>query len=162
MRPFILLPLAFAACAHAPLPAAAERISYASGACYGTCPVYTVTLDTATGEGKFTGAKYTTATGPRAFHASPAAVQAFRRALAEARDLPAGAFKQGGARCATFATDMPTVKLSWNNGASAPRSASIYLGCDMRENRALFERIRRAPDALPIAAFIGERRSFQR
>ena len=143
----------------------AETITYESGACFGTCAIYSVTVDTRTGAGEFVGKKFTTVTGARRFRATPAQVARFRQDLEFARAVPPGAFKQGGARCKMYATDMNSVRLTWSGNAGAgvaPRSLSIYFGCDMDANRPLFLSVQRAWQALPIMPFIGERRNFPR
>ena len=43
-----------------------ESITFQTGPCFGTCPVYTVTVHS-NGQGLFTGQAHTTVTGPQAF-----------------------------------------------------------------------------------------------
>lgn len=144
------------AVADTPAAATVERITYDTGACYGTCPVYSVTIDTATGSGEFVGTQHTAVTRARRFQATPAQVAAFRDAVAALRATPVGAVEPGGAGCATYATDMPGVTVTWE-GANGTRTVrKVDYGCDGLANRAMFDGLRSVPKLLPISALIGK------
>lgn len=125
----------------------ASFVSYATSACYGTCPVYSVTVY-ADGRGAFHGERFTAVAGDRIFRVTPAQYADFRRRLER--------FRLRGVSCRSSATDLPTISLRWHDrGGDARRN--IDLGCDTRANAAAFAALRKAPDALPIAALIGKR-----
>lgn len=140
-----------------PLSAAAgERITYETSACYGTCPVYSVTVDTASGAGEFVGTQHTAVTGARRFQATPAQVASFRNAVSALRATPVGAVEPGGAACATYATDMPGVTVIWEGANGTRMVRRVDYGCDGLAHRAMFDGLRSVPKLLPIAALIGK------
>lgn len=164
MRALPLLAVTAALCACATMPRAPavdtgtpRTIAYETSACFGVCPVYKLTLDTATGAGTFRGERFTGVTGTRDFTATPQQSLAFSAAVDELRREPDGVYQPNGKRCATEATDLPSVIVTWSSGGTATATRRVYFGCGMDENRALFERLRHAPDALPVADFIARR-----
>ena len=60
-------------------------------------------------------------------------------------------------QCRSYATDMPGVDVFWNRATGKPDVLSAYFGCDMEGNRALFDGLKAAVDALPIQDFIRAR-----
>ena len=161
MRTTILLAAAaLSACAttrtSGPVPEpAGERITYETAACFGTCPVYSVTVDTQSGAGAFMGAQHTATTGAARFQVTPAQVRAFRAAVVELRGVAGEGVTIGGARCADYATDMPGVTVTWIAADGARTVKRAYYGCGMDANRALFASLRSVPDVLPIKPLIG-------
>lgn len=172
----VVLPLlALAACAsdagYGPIaepPQMVGSITYSTSACFGACPVYTVEIDTF-GQANFTGKRFTAASGTHKFPYSWEQYWAFRKALEPSR--PEEAFTDGlppilerkivpGApNCTSVATDMPTIEVVWREDTSPMRETRLtaYLGCDMAQNRALFDILRKAPDVLRIQDLIGKR-----
>ncbi|AXJ94727.1 MULTISPECIES: DUF6438 domain-containing protein [unclassified Sphingomonas] len=147
----LLIATAAAATPARPTP---ERIVYETGPCFGFCPAYRVTVSS-TGQGVFEGGRFTAVKGRRAFRVTPAQFAAFRAALQPER--PIGKRLLGGdAGCQSMATDQITVDVRWIGGAGRPSYLSAYFGCDMDRNAILFRRLRTAPQALPIAGFIGD------
>ncbi|MGR6328811.1 DUF6438 domain-containing protein [Sphingomonas sp. XXL09] len=133
-----------------------ETIRYETGPCFGFCPAYRVTVSS-TGQGVFEGGRFTAEKGRKAFRVTPAEFAAFRAKLAA--DRPAGVRGLNGKpACRSIATDQITVDVRWTGGTRPPSHLSAYFGCDMDGNSALFERLKAAPAALPIAAFIGDGR----
>jgi hypothetical protein len=115
-----------------PVAAESETIRYETGACFGACPVYTVTI-APDGKGTFEGQRFTAVTGTRSFQASPEAYHLFAAKLAP--------YRPQGER--------------WTGGGAAPSHLNAYFGCDMEQNAAMFRALADAPRALPIGGFIG-------
>jgi hypothetical protein len=132
-----------------------QSITYETGPCFGACPVYRLTINS-TGSGTFEGLRFTRVTGMRAFRFRPADYQAFARALAPLRPAR-GSVRYTGERCRAMATDMPSTEVTWRD-RRGPQTLYFYFGCDMQRNRAIAERLRAAPQRLPIGDFIGPRR----
>jgi hypothetical protein len=144
-----------AACATAPMesePAAVESISFETGPCFGACPVYLVTVGS-DGSGVFEGRRFTAADSRREFRITPDQYRAFARQLEPLRPA-SGAVRYSGDSCASMATDLPSADVKWRTSGGAEQELYFYFGCDMEKNRAIAERIRKAPDLLPIAQFI--------
>ncbi|MES2057021.1 MAG: DUF6438 domain-containing protein [Pseudomonadota bacterium] len=165
MRSTVLPAIAFAAllpagCAVAPKaaePQAAElgTIMYETAPCYGLCPVYRVTV-AADGAGIFTGMQYTAINGDRKFVVTPEQFAAFAKTLAPYRPKGSRTIMPGQPDCKDMATDMPSVDIQWKAGEATDK-LSFYYGCAMDKGQAMAEALRTAPEALPIANFIGKR-----
>ena len=140
-------------------PAAAARrrvetISYATGPCFGACPVYKLTVSS-DGRGVFEGERFTTVTGRHAFRATPAQWRAFRARLDALHGH--GTVELTDQRmCKVMATDMPSVEVVWS-GAFRPFTFRANYGCDRERFGSMFTHLQQAPGALPIAGFIGPR-----
>lgn len=138
----------------APAAASGEAITLATGPCFGTCPVYRVTIRP-DGTGTFEGHRFTAVTGTRAFRATPDAYRRFAAMLAPYR--PASGtldYERDRALCGDeIATDMPSADVIWHGDAE--RRLHFYYGCGMERNRTLRETLAAAPRTLPIAGFIG-------
>ncbi|HEV7660085.1 MAG TPA: DUF6438 domain-containing protein [Allosphingosinicella sp.] len=149
----LALPVAAAA---PPRPATpVETIIFETGPCFGTCPVYRVTVNS-NGTGTFEGRHHTAVTGTRPFRLRPGQYQAFARHLAPLRPAR-GTIRYAGERCRSTATDMPSAEVTWRSRRGT-QGLYFYYGCDMRSNRAIAARLRAAPDLLPLAQLIGGRR----
>ena len=151
----LLSAMALAGCAtmgtDKPMAIEGDSISYETGPCFGTCPVYTVTIRP-DGTGTFEGKRFTAVTGTRDFTASPAAYRRFAAALAPYRPKDAETLYQpGGANCPNAPTDMPSVDVRWSEASGGARHLGYYYGCG---DAAMRGAMRAAPDALPIARFI--------
>lgn len=136
-------------------PAAATRITYDTSACYGTCPVYSVTVDTGSGAGEFVGTQHVAASGITRFQATPAQARAFGEAVAELRTVAGEGIVPESPRCRTLVSDMPGLTVTWQAGSGQTVKRVDY-GCFDEANKALFARLRNAPGLLPIAALIGK------
>ena len=145
--------LALAACATTAGAAGEEvdSVSYETGPCFGACPVYRVTVNR-DGNGLFEGRRFTAVTGERRFRVTPAQYRAFVGHLAPLRPA-SGERRYSGEACESMATDLPSAEVTWR--AVDRQSLYFYYGCDMERNRAIAERLRSAPDLLPIGELIG-------
>lgn len=151
----LLLP----ACASSPDPGLGRRIAsltLETGPCFGACPVYRVTVNR-DGTGLFQGRRFTAVTGERRFRASPAQFRALAQHLAPLRPLE-GVVRYAGEACASMATDLPSMEVTWDTLGEARQQLYFYYGCDMERNRAIAARLDAAPALLPIGDFIGARR----
>ncbi|QNM82747.1 hypothetical protein H8M03_12285 [Sphingomonas sabuli] len=138
----------------APAAGSVETIRYETQACYGFCPVYVVTVGS-DGTGQFEGGQHTAVTGPRSFTVTPAQFADFKQRLEPYR--PQGERRVADPNCGgRLATDMPSVDVTWTQKGPSSH-LYVYYGCNREANRAMFEALRTAPEALPIAAFIGSR-----
>ena len=135
------------------IPPGLRSISYSTSPCFGACPVYAVTVN-ADGSGLWEGQRFVAVTGERAFRVSPEQFAAFARALQPMRPATDRRLNVQ-ADCARFATDLDGVDVRWEQADGRATVLSAYFGCDMEANAALFDALRAAPKALPIAAFIG-------
>ncbi|MDT9599783.1 DUF6438 domain-containing protein [Sphingosinicella rhizophila] len=132
--------------------AAPASITYETGPCFGACPVYRVTV-TVDGQGWFEGRRFTAVDGERRFSLSRAQYEAFARHLSPLRP-DTGSIRYSGENCTMMATDMPSASVEWKDPGGSVQNLYFYFGCDMEKNRALAERLRAAPELLPIAAFV--------
>lgn len=133
------------------------EIIYTTEPCYGTCPVYSVTVSNRGMPGVFEGVRHTAVTGRREFPLQPADFNRFSVALADARAADPRAYESNGANCKLMVTDAPSVTVTFREGTAAPRTFRYYYGCRDPQNAKLAESLRRAPTLLPIVALIGKR-----
>jgi hypothetical protein len=151
-----VLVLALAGCVTAPegpIAIESDAISYETGPCFGACPVFRVTVRP-DGTGTFEGRSNTAVTGERRFRVSPAQYAAFADHLAPLRP-PEGSVRLAGENCRQVATDLPSVDVTWFSQIGNSQNYYFYFGCDREKNRAIAERLRRAPSLLPIREMIG-------
>ncbi|WP_448663391.1 DUF6438 domain-containing protein [Sphingomonas sp. CJ20] len=140
-----------------PVPIEGDSITYETGPCFGACPVYAVTVRP-DGTGVFTGKRFTAVTGERAFTLTRAQYDAFAAALAPYRPASGDVrYAPGEPRCANAATDMPSVEVRWTRAIGDSQGLYYYFGCNLGTKRPIADALGQAPDALPIAAMIGER-----
>lgn len=138
-----------------PVAIESEAITYETAPCFGTCPVYAVTVRP-DGSGVFDGRRHTAVSGTRAFTASPAAYRAFAATLAPYRPVGERLVQPGTPECRNSPTDMPSVDVRWNEISGASHHLSFYRGCG-QGNEAMAAALAAAPDLLPIADYIGKR-----
>ncbi|MEH3040148.1 MAG: DUF6438 domain-containing protein [Sphingomonas paucimobilis] len=136
----------------APVAIERETISYETSPCFGTCPVYRVTIRP-DGTGVFEGKRFTKVSGIREFRASPAQYRAFAARLQPYRPQGERLVQPGQPGCENAPTDMPSVDVRWNEASGASQHLSFYYGCRMRE-QAMNEALRSVPNELPIRQFI--------
>jgi hypothetical protein len=88
---------------------------------------------------------------------TPAQYAHFRTRLQPYRPQAERRLSSGPECNGRVATDLPSVEITWT--AKGPQSRLYaYFGCDMEGNAAMFEALRRAPEALPqVRALIGNR-----
>lgn len=149
----ILLASGCATVPDGPVAIESDAISYETGPCFGTCPVYTVTVRP-DGSGTFEGRRFTTVTGTRSFRVTPAQYRAFAERLAPLRPAE-GSVRMSGENCRAMATDLPSAEVTWFSQIGNSQSYYFNYGCDMDTNRGIAERLRGAPDLLPIREMIG-------
>ena len=130
-----------------------ESIAYETGPCFGACPVYRVTVDR-DGSGLFEGRRFTAVSGERRFQITADQYRAFVRHLEPLRPS-SSEMRYSGDICGAMATDMPSADVVWRNASGAEQHLYFYYGCDMERNRAIADRLRSAPDHLPIGDLIG-------
>lgn len=136
-----------------PIAIESDAISYETGPCFGTCPVYKVTVSR-DGRGTFEGRHHTAVTGERTFRLTPAQYRAFAAHLAPLRPRE-GSVRLSGEACRQMATDLPSAEVTWLSQIGNSQSLYFYYGCDMEANRAMAERLRTAPNLLPIRELVG-------
>ena len=144
--------------AGAPVPVEASAITYETSPCFGSCPVYRVTVRP-DGSGEFEGRRFTAVTGRRAFQAGPEAYRRFAALLAPYRPEGERLLQPGQPGCENAPTDMPGVDVRWSDASGGGAHLAFYGGCRMG-NEALADAVRGAPETLPIAGFIGDRAAF--
>ena len=130
-----------------------QTISYRTGACFGTCSVYKVTVSS-DGRGVFEGERFTAVTGRRTFRVTPAQWREFRTRL-QALHGHGTVELTGAPPCEAMATDMPTVEVVWS-GAWRPHTLRANYGCRVEKQQWMSAHLRRAPEALPIGRFVGK------
>lgn len=146
----ILAVLPLVPLAASPAAAQGQSITYETGPCFGFCPVYRVTVN-ADGTGIYEGLRHVSVRGQRRFRLTPAQHRAFVRHLEPARPARGEVRYRDGALCGPMVTDMPSVDVAWRRGR-ARQTLHFYYGC--RRQRALAERLQRAPALLPIGPWI--------
>lgn len=139
----------------APVAIERETITYETSPCFGTCPVYRVTIQP-DGSGVFEGKRFTKVSGIRAFRASPAQYRAFAATLQPYRPQQGERLIQPGEPgCDNAPTDMPSVDVRWTELSGGSQHLSFYYGCAM-SNQAMNAALRSAPDALLIGQFVAK------
>lgn len=140
-----------------PVPIEGDSIRYETGACFGRCPIYAVTVRP-DGTGMFEGKRFTAVTGEKAFKLSSAQYNAFAAKLAPYRPASGQVrYAPGEKNCEPAATDMPSVDVTWTRAIGDSQGLYFYYGCLAEKNRALGQALGDAVEALPIQALIGER-----
>ena len=149
--------LAVPAAAQEPTRSPPRSITYETGACFGRCPIYSVTVHS-DGRATFTGRGFTAVTGTRELFVGAGTYLTLARHLDPLRPRQEGQVRYSGANCRVTATDLPSAHVVWD-GQGGRRSLYFYYGCDMQKNRAIAERLRGVPALLPqLGDFIGPRR----
>jgi hypothetical protein len=147
---------ALAGCAAAVPSAEAEpvrSIAYETGPCFGGCPVYRFIVRS-DGSGTFEGRRFTAAEGTHEFSVTPDQFRAFAAHLEPLRPADGSVNYSGPDMCGTLATDLPSVTVEWETAGADMQRLYYYYGCDMETRRALAERLRKAPDLLPVARLV--------
>lgn len=133
-----------------------ETIRYATTACHGFCPVYTVTVSS-DGAGMFEGEQHVAATGAHRFTVTPAQFLGFKQRLAPFRPAGEAVYQPDQPLCGPAVTDLPGVDIRWQQPGTASSHLDFYYGCGGEPARAMRDGLRAAPEALPIADLIGKR-----
>ena len=140
-----------------PVAIEGDSIRLETAPCFGTCPVYAVTVKP-DGTGVFEGKRFTAVSGERRFSLSPAQYDAFAGALAAYRPESGDVrYAPGEANCPNAPTDMPSTQVTWTRAIGDSQGISFYHGC-RNDNPALAQALRDAPGLLPIVEMIGKGR----
>lgn len=139
-----------------PIPIERESITYSTEPCFGTCPVYSVTV-TPEGEGVFEGQRHVATSGSQSFRIDPATYRRFADHLATVRPREGDRnISHGEPDCGNAPTDMPSITVRWSsNTGAADQNLRLYIGCRGAEADRVAGVLKSAPDLLPIAAYIG-------
>lgn len=135
-----------------------ETILISYGACFGTCPIFAVTVSAA-GQGKFEGQNFTALSGDRAFPVSPEQFAAVAAALAPLRpaddsELKAAADPKHQPQCDIYATDHPNRIILWT-GKDGKQQALVWdTGCTAKRYETVQPAIDKALAVLPVAPWI--------
>lgn len=138
-----------------PVAIEGDSISYQTGPCFGTCPMYTVSIRP-DGSGTFEGRRFTAVTGTRAFRATPEHYRAFAAQLAPLRPAQ-GDVRLSSGSCQPYLTDHASAHVTWTRQIGDSQSYYLDFGCGGERNWAARERLQAAPALLPIAELIGQR-----
>src|SRR3982751_3871936 len=122
-----------------------ESITYQTGPCFGTCPVYSVTVH-ADGTGLFVGQHHTTVTGNQAFTVTPAQYAQFVNHLAPIRPAAGTVRYDHVPPCTGLFTDAPSVDVKWNGVNGQQQELYYYYGCTNPAGPAMAQRLTQAPN----------------
>jgi hypothetical protein len=140
-----------------PVAIEGDSITYSTTACYGRCPIYSVTVRP-NGTGVFTGERFTAVTGERAFTLSRAEYDGFAAKLAPYRPVSGEVrYEPGSKNCNLAATDSPSVDVTWRRQIGDSQQLHFYYGCRGEANRAIADALGHAAEGLPIQDMIGPR-----
>lgn len=130
-----------------------DTLRYASGACYGRCPVFQVTL-TADGALRFEGQQFTKKTGNHDKTVEPALFTQLRDRLAAARPARGDRKVVDASECKLLATDHSSVEITWSRGAQQ-QTLTYNLGCHDEDKAAIRDALRGARELLPLEELVG-------
>lgn len=131
----------------------AESIAFATGPCFGACPMFEVEL-AADGEGIYRGERFVAVKGERSFTASAAEWQAFAERLAPYR--PETSVKYGHGACdGPAVTDQASVVVTWRDADGTETTLDWYLGCRQPGLAENAEAIYGAWQELPLDDLVG-------
>lgn len=135
-----------------------ESITYSTQPCFGTCPVYEVTVGPE-GEGVFDGKQHVARMGTQRFTVDATTYRRFAEHLAAVRPASGDRnISHGDPDCGNAPTDMPGIAVRWSsNSGAAPQELRLYLGCRSAEAERVAAVLKAAPEMLPIGAYIGMR-----
>lgn len=147
-----------AGCATTPMQdrATPETITFEETACFGSCPIFSVTLK-ADGSGTFTGTRFVAAKGEHPFKATPEQVKAFLARIEAFR--PEGVVEYGYDNCSVpVRTDSPSVRVTWQNDSGAD-ALSWYLGCAEPKVQKIQPDLYDAWKELPLDDLVGTKQN---
>lgn len=133
-------------------PIEPARITYQTSPCFGTCPVYRVTIEP-DGAGVFEGQRFTKVVGIRQFQLTPAQHRAFVAKLQPYRPQGERLLQPGQPGCQNAPTDMPSVDIRWVGSSGVSQHLVYYYGCRMHD-QGMNEALRSAPYELPIRQYV--------
>ncbi|WP_298089997.1 DUF6438 domain-containing protein [uncultured Sphingomonas sp.] len=132
-------------------PAAGEAIRYSVSPCYGTCPVYAVTV-LPSGQVMFDGQEHTAAKGQQEKQAGVAAYRRFAAALAPYRPMTG---ITAATQCEQQVSDQQGYRIAWIGADGRETVLTHDRGCLSPTNRALNTVMDAAPKMLGIGVWIG-------
>ncbi len=151
-----LAAILLAGCATTPIEsrAAPESVTFEETACFGSCPIFSFTLN-ADGSGTFEGTRFVAAKGEHRFTATPEQVKAFFARIERFR--PSGAVEYGYANCSVpVRTDSPSVRVTWQGQGNGEADAlSWYLGCAEPKVEKIKPDLYGAWQELPLGDLVG-------
>ena len=130
-----------------------QSITYQTGPCFGTCPVYTVTVHS-NGTGLFVGQHHTTVIGNQPFTVTPTQYAQFVNHLAPIRPLSGTVRYDAVPPCTAVSTDTPSVDVKWIGSNGQQQELYYYYGCINPNGPAMAQRLSQAPGLLPIGNYI--------
>ena len=134
---------------------APATIRYEAGGCYGTCPIFSVTVF-ANGTGIFVGREHVRVIGERRFRLSREALQAFANYVEPLR--PASGSIPRSARTECNVGDGPAPTIVWTGADGSSQSFCLGSHDEVPEPQLAFERLNKVVDLLPIGQFVGTTR----
>jgi hypothetical protein len=143
-------------------PQERDRFTLERTACFGTCPVYTVTV----GERdilQFQGKRFVAEEGGVVGERRPEG--SFKELVKIAKSYEFSSFdtaypNDAVSNCPQYATDMPSIKITFESSALT-HAVSVYQGCGGFEGRARFDEMVAAMETvLDIDDLIGPREDF--
>lgn len=133
-------------------PSAPQSVEFAVTPCFGSCPVFSITLFS-DGKGRYEGQRFVAQKGVHEFQATPEQVQAFFDRLRPFR--PQGAVRYDIGHCPVPAsTDSPSVDVLWRSAASED-SLHWYRGCRVPALTKIAPDLYEAWKELPLADLVG-------
>lgn len=131
--------------------AQSDTIRFSAGRCFGTCPVYSVTVEP-DGSGVLLPDKYTAVPGETRFAVTPQQYRRLRDSLAPFRPKTGTERKivPGSADCKRMATDMPGYRIAWTRAKQEPTHLDYYGGCHDPQHGRLRTAIAAIPKLLDI------------
>ncbi len=123
----------------------ADTISFSASACFGACPVYSVTVEP-DGSAVLYPQKYTSVPGETRFTVTPLQYRKLRDSLAPFRPATGGEKRiEPGKACLRMATDMPGYTIRWTRKGRKDTQLYYYGGC----HDAQYTRLRAAIVTIP-------------
>ena len=126
-------------------------ISYESHGCYGPCPIYRVTIRS-DGSADYVGRDHVRVSGERRLRLTPDSFRRFAAYLAPIKP-PRGSIPSAGVACNV--NDGPTWSVQGLGADGARPGLCVGSHDQLPDPNLAYERIRKAPDLLPIEGLVG-------
>ena len=151
----VLVALLAAGCgAGAPEPGELRSVGYAALACYGTCPVYQVTIHP-DGTGIYVGESRVRVTGSRRIRVSPETWRAVAARMGPYRPVGIDRVEDGSPRCGRGPIEsLGGIRLVWTSERRTDQLA-VMRGCSNAEAARMVRDLEAIPAMLPIADLVG-------
>jgi len=129
-----------------------REVSFEATPCFGSCPVFSVTID-ADGHGVYEGGRFVKTRGRHEFTASRAEMRRFFDRIAPFRPNGVATYQMGNCPGPAH-TDAPSIKVRW---ISATRADSLDwdLGCQVEALKAIEPNLEQAWQELPLDDLVG-------